>query len=902
MSTNSTSDSINAIIGEKRDILSLIDKPDLDKILREMNYDWAQNLIRGESEALAVFSSNGLTEESDGELRLTRAGLLFYSRLTLPFDFDSIGQPGGPMVGNFVLGQRVSTGKNSVLFLAKHRYLNTESILKFLRPGASQDIVASLQKLGEAGSLSTIVSPTDFFRTRVSDAFGNLVEVDCLVFPVVSGITLNEFLKKPNNFLNSHLVMSFIHQIGEALERLEAIGAYHGDLHDKNIIVDQYYNRGIRFRLIDISYDSMGSMSLDICRNNDLSNFKQHIWRILSAQKSDLPNMSLRKYLGTDSFRKIDKILSPETNSFSEIMRIYRDDRSYLNFADRKKEFVTSKFTPPSTFRLQRYEEIIDPSVATTLFVPFPELISKVSEFGNVFVSGNRGSGKSTYLATLAFFPHNPNPLCNPEEIFGIYFPCRQGEFKSLNTMDERTSFAKGEKTRNILIIKVIRRTMEAICGGIASGRFRSPADSSRLVDFINQFLPAPGIILLDSHIVADFENYLSSLVRHELNTVSQFHLADSSNPAGRFVEPRDLITFFEIIRELFPDLGESRFHILFDDAGEPYTPSNVQRAINDLILTSNPLYCVKFTAEKFTYDFSNSEGKILENGHDYFECDISYMLFIGAKSEGINSSYLERYFREIVENRLRHFRYMSTDIVAYIGDNPQIAELLKGLLATGARNAYYGGWTAVWNIADRTPRNLLELVSEIFSLGHIDPSTAPKVVPIRTQDRAIRTISEKRLQSLSQISGVVSVGGQASSLGRRLFEITASIGSTFHIYLKDQKQNRKQHLAIERNDLGELREEADLLLKRLISFGVLDDSKVQFSRDDRIKKPIYIMNRIYCPAFNISFVRDSHLRLSRGKLELLLLSPETFLKSGTRRLSQNDAGTPDLFGYEIYE
>jgi hypothetical protein len=173
--------------------------------------------------------------------------------------------------------------------------------------------------------------------------------------------------------------------------------------------------------------------------------------------------------------------------------------------------------------------------------------------------------------------------------------------------------------------------------------------------------------------------------------------------------------------------------------------------------------------------------------------------------------------------------------------------------------------------------------------------------VAMRDQDRAIRTISEKRLESLSQISGSISIRGRVVSLGRHLFETTAAIGSTFRKYLKaDAKRQRtRQHLAIERNDLGDLSSEAELVLRRLITFGVLDAGKAGFARDDEMKKPIYVLNRIYCPAFAIGYRRDDHLRLSAGKMELLLLDPQRFMRDGTRRLREDRGGGPDdLFGY----
>jgi hypothetical protein len=358
----------------------------------------------------------------------------------------------------------------------------------------------------------------------------------------------------------------------------------------------------------------------------------------------------------------------------------------------------------------------------------------------------------------------------------------------------------------------------------------------------------------------------------------------------------------------MFSELRGARFHILFDDAGEPYVQGRLQQIINELIINSNPVYCVKLSAEKNTYVFQTTRGKHLENGHDYYEQDISYSLFIGSGTTGINRDKLEEYFRQIVALRLTYFQYKSADIRDYVGDHPDGDERLTMLLALGRKDAYYCGWTTIWNIADRNPRNLLELVSEIFAVGHIERDTVPKPVPMRDQSRAIKTISEKRLQSLSQIAGSFSLNGIKVSLGRKLFEVTVTIGSTFYTYLRQDVASRKkgtrirQHLAIERNELVELEPAAEFILQRLVTFGVLDSSKSAYSRDDQVKKPIYVLNRIYCPAFSIGYRRDDHLKLSKKRFEQLLLDPQAFLREGTRRLRMDSRTQIELFGYSFHE
>lgn len=889
---------VNGIIARSDDLLTLVSDPAIGARLAELDYNWETCNFNRDAPIVPLFKRHGYIDNGPaGEL--TAMGILFLSRLLIHFDVSSSGEEAmGNLAEKYDCFRIISSGKNSIVAEARHRLLGTRVVLKIVRPGAAADIQDSIRMLSGLCADSAIVSPQDFLEVVTKDALGKTVRLHCLVFPFIDGITFREFLQQTNHHLNSQVAISFARQIGRALAELEKLGAYHGDLHDGNILVDQHAKGGLRFRIVDISFGAMGSLPFEICRNNDLINYKQHIWRLLRAQRTSVPNMSIRKYIGTRHYLKVMDVLSPDATSFADVCRVLQDDSGYETYVIAKEAFVTKKFETPVSFRLQRYEEITDPSVAVELFVPFEQLMEKIRDFGNIYVSGNRGSGKSTYLASLAFFPNASSEVVDFRQTFGVYFPCRQGEFAPLTTREEWDGALDLRLTTGVMVIKIIRRTLEIIAAGVAAKELREPTQLTALRQLLGQFVPAPGIVSVELEIQSELENLVSTMVSVEMDEVAQIRNA-FVGPGER--EPRVLMRFFSLVRDAFPDLISTRFHLLFDDAGTPYVPRNVQRVINDFMLSSNPLFCVKLSAEKLTFEFTSSSGKVLEIGQDYVEHDISQILFIGsAGSGGLARSDLERYFRCIVEQRLIHFQYQSSEITAYLGDQQMSAERLQDLLARQARGAYYAGWTTVWNIADRTPRNLLEIVSEIFVVSNIDRREAPRVASARDQDRAIRTISEKRLESLSQISGTVVVDGQRVSLGRRLFETTSALGSTFRKYLRSEaeKRRKRQHLAIERNDLAELSPDADTILRRLITFGVLDAGKAGFARDDVLKKPFYVLNRIYCPAFSIGYQRDVHLRLSKGKLELLLLSPAEFAKRGTSRLRDNDDHLPDLFHY----
>jgi len=507
----------NTLVDTNEAMLEFVSGPSIGTDLAELAYDWDTGSLNCDCRAFKILSDLGLTDGT----ALTRLGILFLSRLLFHFDIERRGASIlGSLNEKYDEFSTLSVGKNSTVLVGRHRLLGTKFVLKLLRPGASDNLAASAHKLSALSTKSAIVRPIDFQRVTLADALGKRATLDCLVFPFIEGKTLRDFLFQPNHHLNSQIAIAFARQVGSALAELEAIGAYHGDLHERNIIVDEYSDEGLRFRIVDISFDAMGSLTFEICRNNDLWHFKQHIWRLLREQRSFLPNLSILKYVGTRSYIKINKILSDETSSFQDVMSVLEDEREYGDYRSNRTRFLNEHFIAPTSFRLQRYEEITDPRIAVSLFVPFDELFQKISSFGNVYVSGNRGSGKSTYLAALAFFPEVEAAPVDVGDIFGVYFPCRQGEFRPLKARPGWPADAERTAVTNIVIMKIIRRTLEMISAGIAIHKLSHPTEIQLLRTLISEFVPPPGIVYVSRDIQSEIDNLVSTMVRVEMRQV----------------------------------------------------------------------------------------------------------------------------------------------------------------------------------------------------------------------------------------------------------------------------------------------------------------------------------------------------------------------------------------------
>lgn len=886
MSTNTLSQT-NLLVDEMRGLAAFFaDTKNLAHLVN-INVDWASGEVQGLTPEIShMLLGKQMLSSKDQRQYLSSSGIYLLGKLLV--DIEGLKSNKPTINGKYEIEKMLVSGKNSVTFKARHKSIGREFALKVIRPGRGSHIEESLGVIGRIDPEEHLVHPIDFFEFDYQTINGGTLQLKCLVFEFIEGDTLQDFLSK-NPLISPYFILAFISQVGSALAALEKEGLSHGDLHSNNILV-RPRQKTIDFRVIDISYGVSSSSSYEYAFT-DFQSFQEHLWRALVILQKKLPGMSLRKHLGSRIYSLVEHILSSENLTFSEIVDLHERNSLFQSFQEKRKHFLSTRFEEPKSIGLLRYEEITDPKVALALFEPYPQLLQEIAGFGNAIIYGHRGSGKSTYLASLAFFPEVAEPIVNFRERFGVFFPCRQGEFRqySAEFLDFKPETAL--RVKHIVVLKIIRRIIDILRTAIDLKKLEDPQEYDALYGYVQMHIAGGAVLHYDRDLISPLENLHASVLRNEIVEIDRlFGRNNVQQSSTQFLNERSLIEFTDIVRNLFPELRETQFYFLFDDAGAPNISKDTQRILNDIVRCVNSSYCVKLSAERYSYEFQDTSAKILEQPHDYSVFDISATLCLGSGLKPERGE-LRSYFEKILNKRLTHANYKSRNIVDYLGEDPVSVNQLVAGLSEGKKDAYYCGWNVVWQLSDRTTRHLLELVSDIFSAANITAASKPEVIKPRIQHRAIKSFSEKKLKSLVFIPGEVDVVGEKHALGSMLYDFTATFGKISRLYLTHSKvaakraNRRDERLAIERNDSSALAPNAQAFLHALIRFAILDDSKLEASRDDQIKKPIYILNRIFCPAFGISFRRDQHLRVSREKFERFLLQPNIFIREGTQFL-----------------
>lgn len=886
----------NAMLRSGEVLRAFLDDPRVASICSAIHVDWATaRLLHAPAESRALLTSIGALRESDAQA-LTEIGIRFLGRLQV--DLERAVKRSS-LRKKYAILDTIGHGSTSIAIKATHRLIKRTVVLKLLRPALPETADRAVQGLAALEDIEHLVAPIDFHVLNTTSSTGDKLQLYCIVFPFVQAITLEDYLRKRPP-VTPFFFDELVRQVGGALHQIEQRGLSHGDLHGGNILVRTETPR-LKFSVIDPSPGlPVGSPFGRVM--TDFHWFKEHVTGALLSLQRHLSSMSIQKHLGPRSFSAVRTLLGAGTMRFSAVLRLFETsgDPAYLQWQADRDSFVAQKFSQPRPLGLLRWEEIANPVEAIDLFEPYQPLFRRIRAFGNSLIVGARGSGKSTYLAALAYFPGATTRMVDPNDILGVLFSCRQGEFKQFGaeflTFDSSTRSA----IKHVFVLKIIRRLLAVVSDGCRRKELFSGDSMLPLYAFVQDYMNEQvSIPLVDTSSTAAIANLAAGVVRWEEFEIRGLfgRTGLRPRPTERSLDEASLLQFCRLVRDQIPALSTTRFYFLFDDAGEPNIPSEAQQILNDLVTSSNSVYCVKLSAERFSYRLRDSTGRTLEETHDITSFDMARTYETGS---GIATSATKEYFEKILARRLAYWNYPSRDITAYLGRQQEQEDGtvvsftdLVSRLSRRRKDAYYAGWEVVWRLADKTARNLIELVSEVFERSDVRPvpggagalGAPPAPIRASVQDRAVRDVSDRRLRSLEFVPGQIDVGGLRVPIGRQLYSCASSFGSVSFRYLSSETRKTKrvdEFLAIERNDTNVLRPEAQRVLELLVRYGVFDDSALTVARDDKQKKPAYVLNRILCPAFQISFRRDQHLRLSSERLEMFLLTPDRFAKRGT--------------------
>jgi hypothetical protein len=849
-----------------------------------------------------------LAEDVKQRLAYKALSLEFLIGRTLTPTDDVPHRLGHPYLVETLIGK----GSTSATFLARQLVTQQQRTLKVFLPGAAAyaEVEGAIRAFVRAVGDSVTAFPEIIEAGEIAVTFpnGGVRILTCVVLQHVDSTaqTFIEFLKEYRN-LDASMFDRFVDRIAGGLELLERTGLRHGDLHEGNILVTPGRDRGgsVDFWIIDF-IGVPPSTSPDIEPLSDLEAFREHLVRAVIAAVEKYPGYSARLLLGARVYRVLGGLRSGVYANFAQLLTDYRAP----------KKVVPEHYfqEPPQPFDWLRVEWIPSPDWLLKLFHPVQSRYETISRFGNTWISGPRGCGKSHYLRVLAFQPSlylTDDPSlqikmkalgCDFRKAFGVLFACRLGEFKAFDPEAlSATEFDVDTRqfVKHILILKIINKTLFSLREGLESQDDRPILEAPSSLDGILTFFTERfgSLALIEpAEVITTFRQSLAMSVARENDDIAVWNQPERRS-AERLVE-KDLDTFFAILRQTFPDLVKTRFYILVDDATSGHVHFETQKLLNSLVRAQQANHCFKITFERFMYTLDSADGRAIDPRHEVTYVDLGEISVKAQKDTGFDYS---SYMAEVVNLRLKAQSWMS-DIRTILGDSQPPQEFLGALSGIvwnkgqpplvntlPKERAFYAGWNIICSIAHGSVRTLLEVVESVFRA--VNANQATESISLKEQDAVVRAYSRRQFRVLTLLPGEI----DGEPIGQQLQAVIAAIGELSGEYLRRYNTNDSlrwyETISIERLDHTPLDDRAQRILGEMVKYGLILKEGVTFTRADIGLGVRYDLNKIFSPAFEITYRVRNHLYLGHGRFQELLLSPDVFVRKHRQKF--------DLMGRE---
>lgn len=820
-----------------------------------------------------------------------------------------------PLHSEFAIKECIGRGATSFTFRAEQVGVHRDRTLKIFFPNAVtyDKLDAAIRKRSaiEDGALPDVVDVGQI-RLTLPDNRSVVLPTVALKYVDSSAQTFAEFLRSQENIAPA-VLERFVEQVGGALRAIERVGLEHGDLHEGNILVVPGGSPGIAetFRVIDfIGVPSATSAEIDA--KSDMENFRDHLLRAAVMICNRFPGVSARLLLGERVFGVLERVRRGLYASFDSLLRDFQ--KAPAGIPDGYFE------SPVKPFEFIRAEQFPSPVELYKMFEPAPSRFEIISRFGNTWISGPRGCGKSHYLRVLAFHPdviarsHSDPELAAKLRLldydfrrsFGVLFACRLGEFKGFvpeavggSAFDAATqAFLK-----HVLVLKIWNKTLDTIRRGMEpsqdgrSSVICQPRSLQGLIQFLEDRLGSIAVVN-EPEAAKVLQQCIAVCAAREISAVAAWHEPSARSSRGLLNEA-DLDAFFAMLKGVVPDLQNTRFFILVDDASEGQIHPEMQKVLNSLVRAVQQNHCFKITWDKMMYTPDTSDSRPIDPRHEVTYVDLGEIVPRAQKGGEQRPTDLAEYAAKVIDSRLRAAG-CNMSIREILGESQPAREFLQALSQPRARRgkkgegvsrrpprqkAYYAGWNIVWSLAHGSMRTLLELTEHIFEVTGTSRNIGS--VPLPAQDAAVRSYANRQFRALSMLPGEL----DGEPLGQRLQAVVSAIGEISRMYLEQYDTGETgrwyETISVERLDRRRLDADSRAVLDWLVKYGLLLSEGITFSRSQIGLSQRYDMNKIFAPAFQTTYRVRNHMYVGHTSFETLLTEPDKFLRRHRDKLAE---------------
>jgi len=777
-----------------------------------------------------------------------------------------------PGLPNYEIVKHVGSGNNAHVFKAHSKIANNDIACK---------IIPKENVRGDRSEQSwrAEIDNANILDTKIVVPIRNVlhwIDPDCIVLcsEFVTGNNLYEYIKEYKGDISVSFIEEFLKEMLSFIDDMERHNVKHGDLHSKNILVEdrskQLGGPRFTFRVTDFGvttvtsdasfkddYDQLAIVLRELLENVDYSLAgprEKHAFNLLN-------DCFLSRYLCERDITR-----EPLARQTHLLYKLLEDIDS--EFATIRRQTTTAKLVTP--FDYLSCEQIGEShfllkALYSRLFLGLDHIKSK----NNLVLTGPRGCGKTTVFKSLSLRHRFLIDEANPKDIdyIGVYYRCDDlyFGFPRYKLPDKSEGY---DIPLHYVTSTLIYESLESI--KIWSLRhfekefLKNEAKLSYRIWEILDFVPPqePGS--------CTFKALCVRLQKERRRAAHKQRFINTDQPIGQYFGPDILLHVCSEVVQMLSYLQDMPFYFFIDDYSMPKITADLQKNINRLFMQRTPFCFFKVSTESpVSYVRADIDGKTYAEGREFSLLNLGSVYLKATLSETLK--FLEDvFFRRFkaIEN------YPVSTLEELVGTNNLNSIQFAYSIRKGEKPEMWGMET-LGRLCSGDIFYIINLVKRmVASVGNDADLASINTSPKISKDKQRDAIREEAGNFLNSVRGIED--------GDLLVQIVTAFGNVSHSYLKfrnsGDKERKPPYLASRIEPIEELNlcPDAQKIYEQLLRYSLFIEDPRGKSITGRVVPRLYL-RRALLPHFNLAFSKRDSIRLHNKDIELLLLKPKDF-------------------------
>lgn len=782
-----------------------------------------------------------------------------------------------PELPNYEIVEHVGSGNNAHVFRAHSESANNDIACKIIpkenvRGDASEQTWRA--EIDNANILDHIIVVRFWHVTNWTDQDHG---IDCIVLcsEFVHGKTLDKHIKECKGDISVGFVEEFLKEMLSFIDNMERHKVKHGDLHSKNILVEdrseQLGGPEFTFRVTDFGvttvtsdasfkddYDQLAIVLRELLENVDYSSAgprEKYAFNVLND------HFLARHLCEKDTTR--DPLARQTRNLYGRLEDINNQ------FANLRRQTTKVKLVTPFDFlsceQIGESHSLLK-ALYSRLFLGLNQIESK----NNLVLTGPRGCGKTTVFKSLSLRHRYLIDEADPKDILyiGIYYRCDDlyFGFPRYKLTDKPEGY---DIPLHYVASTLIYEALESI--EMWSLRYFEKEFLKNEAKLSHKIWEILGLNPPEEPGSCTFNSLCGRLQKERRRASDKQRFINTDQPIGNYFGPDILLRVCSEIMQRLPYMQDMPFYFFIDDYSTPKITADLQKNINRLFMHRTPFCFFKVSTESpVSYVRSDIDGKTYDEGREFSLLNLG-LVYLQAKS-----SETLKFLEDVFARRFHAIeKYPVSNIEELVGTCPNLSSVEMAYSIRRGEKPEIWGKEVLGLLCSGDIFYIINLVKRmVASAGNESGLMATDEIPKIPKAEQRRAIREEAGHFMNILRGIEN--------GDRLVEVVTAFGNVAYSYLKfrnsGDKERNPPYLASRIEPLEELNlcGDSKKFYEQLLRYSLFIEDPRGKSVKGRVV-PRLFLRRALLPHFNLVFSKRDSIRLSNEDIELLLLEPKKF-------------------------